>query len=997
MRLDTELVKLPLLFDAGRLAAEVAAFGEEDWRPHPQGHPGNSALPLIAAGGDPADDATKGPMRPTPHLARCPYLRQVLASFGAVLGRTRLMRLDGNAEATPHADTNYYWMQRVRIHVPVVTQPEVRFLCGDRAVHMAAGEAWIFDTWKIHNVLNPNPTRRIHLVADTVGSAAFWDLAAAGERPFGAPGGAHARAVPFAPDGDPELRFETVNQPVVMSPWEQESLLASLVHDLAAEPPGLVAELRAELDRFRADWRSVWAGNGESPSGWPDYRLLLTRLQLRLGRFEGRLRLANGVEAVEIVRQMVVRPGLNPELASSPDAPDAPDVERRAAAFDRPIFIVSPPRSGSSLLFETLAQAPGLWTLGGEGHTVFEGDAGQHPAGRGWESNRLTVGDASPAVVQLLTKGLRAGLRDRDGNPPPPESAGLRVLEKTPKNSLRVPFLAAAYPDALFVYLYRDPRETISSMLDAWRSGRFVTYPELPGWQGLPWSMLLVPGWRELAGRDLAEVVARQWATATSQLLDDLAALPPGRWCVAGYDRLIAEPRAEIERLCQFTGLGWDRPLTAPLPLSSSILTSPEPEKWRHNGEELEPVIPLVAEVAARARDLFASPPAIRPASRRSPAEAPAQPAAKDAAPMAPDAFRSVYSRGVPQLLARLGSSLLVSTYQSGRLIVLRADGGALNTHFRAFPSPMGIAVGPHALALGTQRHVWEYRNQPEAGRNLQPAGKHDACFLPRQGHVTGDIRVHELAYAADGLWVVNTRFSCLASLDGEHSFVPRWRPPFVSALAAEDRCHLNGLAVVDGRVRYVTALGATDSPQGWREGKANGGVLIDVPSGETVAHGLSMPHSPRWHAGRLWVLESGKGEIGSVDLATGRVETAARLPGFTRGLAFAGPYAFVGLSQVRESNVFGGIPLTGRVREKLCGLWVVDLRSGEVAGFVRFEGLVQEIFDVQLLPGLRYPEIAEPDSDLVAGSFALPREALAEVAGPRDLAQVLTYDPAKH
>lgn len=984
MRLDTELVKLPLFFDAARLAAEVAAFGEEDWRPHPQGHPGNSALPLIAAGGDPADDATKGPMRPTPHLARCPYLRQVLAAFGAVLGRTRLMRLDGNAEATAHADTNYYWLQRVRIHVPVVTQPEVEFLCGDRTVHMAAGEAWIFDTWKIHNVLNPNPTRRIHLVSDTVGSAAFWDLAAAGTRPFGAPGGAPARDVPFAPDEDPELRFETVNQPVVMSPWEQESLLASLVQDLAAEPPGLVAELRAELDRFRADWRAVWAAHGESAAGWPGYRRLLAGLEARLGRFQGRLRLANRAEAVEIVRQMIVRPGLNPELAPAAGvtrtrpaaaAPPPPPAFDRPMFFDRPIFIVSSPRAGSSLLFETLAQAPGLWTIGGEGHSVFERDAGQHPAVRGWESNRLTAEDASPEVVQLLTEGLRAGLRDRDGNPPPAGAAGLRLLEKTPKNSLRVPFLAAAYPDALFVYLYRDPRETISSMLDAWKSGRFVTYPNLPGWEGSPWSLLLVPGWRELVGKDLAEGVARQWGIATSQLLDDLAALPAGRWCVASYDRLVAEPRAEIERLCQFTGLGWDRPLESPLPLSRSTLTSPEPEKWRHNGEELKPVIPLVAGVAERARDLFANPPAIRPA-RRSFAEAPARPVGAE------EAFRSVYSSGVPRLLERLGSSLLVSTYQSGRLIVLRADGDSLNTHFRAFPSPMGIAVGPHALALGTQRHVWEYRNQVEAGRKLKPPGKHDACFLPRHSYVTGDIRVHELAYADDGLWIVNTRFSCLASLDGEHSFVPRWRPSFVSALAPEDRCHLNGLAVVDGRARYVTALGATDTPQGWREGKASGGVLIDLPSGEMVARGLSMPHSPRWHAGRLWVLESGKGEIGSVDLATGRVETLAQLPGFTRGLAFAGPYAFVGLSQVRESNIFGGIPLTERVKEKLCGVWIVDLRSGEILGFVRFEGLVQEIFDVQLLPGLRYPEIAEPDSDLVAGAFALPREALAEMAG---------------
>src|SRR4051812_8194840 len=256
MKLDTELIRLPLRFDAARLAAEVAAIAEEAWRPHPQGHPGNSALALIAAGGDPGDDATKGPMRPTPHLARCPYLRQVLAAFGTVLGRTRLMRLDGNAEATAHADTNYYWMQRVRIHVPVLTDPAVEFLCGERAVHMAAGEAWIFDTWKVHNVFNPNPTRRIHLVADSVGSAAFWELVAAG--------GGNPRAVPFDPAHDPELRFETVNQPVVMSPWEQESLLGSLFQDLAAESPALVAGLHAELDRFRADWRTVWAAHGES-------------------------------------------------------------------------------------------------------------------------------------------------------------------------------------------------------------------------------------------------------------------------------------------------------------------------------------------------------------------------------------------------------------------------------------------------------------------------------------------------------------------------------------------------------------------------------------------------------------------------------------------------------------------------------------------------------------------------------------------------------------
>lgn len=1007
MKLDTEFVKLPLLFDADRLAEEVAAVPEEEWRPHPQGHPGNSALPLIAAGGDPGNDATKGPMRPTPHLSRSPYLRQVLAAFGTVLGRTRLMRLDGNAAATPHADVNYYWMQRVRIHVPVVTQPEVKFLCGSREVHMAAGEAWIFDTWSTHNVLNPYPTRRIHLVADTVGSAAFWDLAARGERPFGGgTAGSPALLVPFTADRAPELTFETVNQPVVMSPWEQESMLASFVEDLVTgdAPPALAAELMGEVERFRRDWRALWAAHGEAPAGWPSYRDLLDQLQERTARFAGRMRLANGSEAIEILRHMIVRPGLNPDLAEAGGRMEPPPRPSREAGegrgggssplFDRPIFIVGSPRSGTSLLFETLAQAPGLWTIGGESHAAIEKVEALHPASHGWDSNRLTAEDATPESVRLLTRAFREGLRDRDGNPVPADARGLRFLEKTPKNSLRVPFLAAAYPDALFVYLYRDPRETVSSMLDAWRSGRFVTYPDLPGWPGPPWSLLLVPGWRELAGKDLAEIAVRQWHAATAQLLDDLEALPPGRWCVSGYDRLVADPQAEIRRLCEFLDLDFDRTLTPPLPLSRHTLTSPEPEKWRHNGEELKPVLPLVTEVAQRARDQFANPPALRPARPAADRLAEARPSAppESSQPQDPNAFRSVYTKGFPQLLEQLGSSLLVSTYQSGRLIAVRSAGGSLNTHFRAFPSPMGIAVGPEYLALGTQRHVWEYRNQPEVAQKLKPnAGntgntgnpgntRHDACFLPRKSHVTGDIRIHELAFAQDGLWLVNTRFSCLSRLDGQHSFVPTWRPPFVTGLSPDDRCHLNGLAIADGRPRYVTALGATDTPQGWRENKASGGVLIDIPSGEIVARGLSMPHSPRWYGGRLWVLESGKGEVGVVDLGTGKVETVAQLPGFTRGLAFAGPHAFVGLSQIRESNIFGGLPLTERLKEKLCGVWAIDLRTGKTVGFLRFEGLVQEIFDVQLLAGIRYPEIAEPDSDLIAGAFALPQEALAEV-----------------
>jgi uncharacterized protein (TIGR03032 family) len=238
---------------------------------------------------------------------------------------------------------------------------------------------------------------------------------------------------------------------------------------------------------------------------------------------------------------------------------------------------------------------------------------------------------------------------------------------------------------------------------------------------------------------------------------------------------------------------------------------------------------------------------------------------------------------------------------------------------------------------------------------------------------VTGDIGVHELARAGGELWVVNTRFSCLCTLAPGYSFVPRWRPPFVTALAAEDRCHLNGLCVVGGRPRFATALGETDARDGWRAGKAAGGVVIDVPSGVFVTRGLSMPHSPRWHDGRLWVLESGKGRLVLVDPATGRRERVAELPGFARGLALCGPYAFIGLSKIRKTSAMDGVPLSDRREELKCGVAVADLRSGRVAAMLEFHSAVEEVFDVQLLPGSRFPEVIGFQHDTIQHTFVIP------------------------
>ena len=359
-----------------------------------------------------------------------------------------------------------------------------------------------------------------------------------------------------------------------------------------------------------------------------------------------------------------------------------------------------------------------------------------------------------------------------------------------------------------------------------------------------------------------------------------------------------------------------------------------------------------------------------------------------------PPPLRSIHTTNFSELVARIGASLLVTTYQAGKLVIVRNEAGKLNTHFRSFEAPMGLALDRGRLALGTAWQIWEFHDVPAAAAKLDPAGSHDACFLPRSCHVTGNVQGHEMAWAGDELWFVNTRFSCLCTLDRSHSFVPRWRPSFVTGLSPEDRCHLNGLGMRDGKPRYVTALGQSDSPNGWRENKARGGVLIDVQSNEILVSGLSMPHSPRWHNGRLWVCESGTGTLGVINEATGRYQPIAEVPGFTRGLDFVGDLAFVGLSQVRETAVFSGIPITERLTERTCGVWVVDTTTGQTVAFLKFEDALQEVFAVQILPGRRFPDLLNDDKERLSNSFVLPDDAFEAVPGPFRNSSPATSNP---
>jgi hypothetical protein len=612
MKLVHPFYRLPLRVDVERLRAEVAQFTESDWQRHPDGFPGNSAIRLISAEGCESDDFV-GRMRPTPQLQRCPYIRQILAAFGVVWSRSRLMRLGAGASVPQHSDINYHWFNRVRIHIPVQTDPTVSFTCGDQTVHMAAGEAWIFDNWRMHEVHNGNAQDRIHLVADTAGNAAFWQMVARAQA-----GAFEQRPQPepallsYRPDANPTLLFENFSVADVMPPAEVDLLTSDLLHDLLRPD---APEARWACDRFIAlasafcrEWRMLWSLYAGHREGWPYYAQLRDQVLAELDKLPPTIVCAsNGMSAIEVWHLRVLRyalhiPGedLKPEIDRTISA--APAVHTvKAEQFESPVFIVSAPRSGSTLLFETLAKAKGLYTLGGEAHWLVERLPRLQPGAPDVESNRLTEAHMDETVGAHILAGLAANLRNRDGQP----FAGspVRILEKTPKNALRIPFFNALFPDARFIFLWRDPRENLSSIIEAWRSGGWMTYQALPGWSG-PWSMLLPPAWEALRGAPIEEVAAFQWQRTNDIALDDLSRLPRERWTALSYADFVRDPRTAVQKLCEFAKFEFDAELVAslekPLPLSAYTLTPPAPEKWRANAAMVERVLPKVRSTLDR-------------------------------------------------------------------------------------------------------------------------------------------------------------------------------------------------------------------------------------------------------------------------------------------------------------------------------------------------------------------------------------------------------------
>lgn len=316
-------------------------------------------------------------------------------------------------------------------------------------------------------------------------------------------------------------------------------------------------------------------------------------------------------------------------------------------------------------------------------------------------------------------------------------------------------------------------------------------------------------------------------------------------------------------------------------------------------------------------------------------------------------------SRQFPEWMAQSRLSLAFTTYQSGKLFLvgLKAD-GKLAVFERTFNRCMGLWGDGQTLWMTSLYQIWRFENALAPGELME---EHDRLYVPRVGYTTGDVDAHDIGVDAGGRPVfVATLFGCLATVSETHSLIPLWKPPFLSRLAAEDRCHLNGLAMQDGKARYVTAVSKSDVVDGWREHRRDGGCVVNVETNDIVLDGLSMPHSPRLHHGRLWLCDSGTGRFGYVDEKQGRFEEVAFCPGYMRGVAMAGDYAVVGLSRPRGDKTFSGLALDDELRRRnaqpRCGLVVINLKTGDTVHWLQITDIVEELYDVVLLPNVKRP-----------------------------------------
>lgn len=332
------------------------------------------------------------------------------------------------------------------------------------------------------------------------------------------------------------------------------------------------------------------------------------------------------------------------------------------------------------------------------------------------------------------------------------------------------------------------------------------------------------------------------------------------------------------------------------------------------------------------------------------------------------------FSPEIPEIFKEINSTLLISTYQAGRLIAIGSlDGEKLTQIPFSFTKPMGVAIQDAKLAVATLDEIHFLSSKGDLHeRKKMNAKEFDRFYVHRATYNTNRLDIHDIEFGKGSLWGINTAFSCLCKFDVNYSFVPKWKPNFISELVPEDRCHLNGLAMKDDIPKYVTALSQTDNKQGWRENMMGSGVLMEVPSGDIILENLAMPHSPRIIDGDLYVLESGSGKLLKVNPENKTSEVIYNFNRFIRGLAYKDGVMFIGASKIREtSKTFNGLDV--KENSKHAGIIAFDLKEKSILGTIDYLTTVDEIFDVQLLENCRKPAIINKDDDRIKEVITSP------------------------
>jgi hypothetical protein len=607
------LLRLPFSVDVAAGAGAAAALPAAAFRSVQDGGQalGGVAVPLVSPGGvDGFDFSLAGPAAATAVLAGCAPLGALLASLLSAVptsvARARVVR--GQPGVTPAAAClSYHYFRRRTLVTALQPAGPIWLMCGEDRAAISAGEVWQIDRRQPHHIENPTAADYLLLVLETGESDA---LAAPGES--GAPvspGGLAERPDPARPL---DLPLEPYSYRM-LTPVE----LAGLCNELAAAAGGLsageAAILHSELAALQSGWAAAFARYGHGRAGELSYQDVLLRYRRALLPLLTRRGIAPAAATV-IDTAIAVAPPIAVVLHRPPPplpAPPVAAVERAIRGsdgapplFSRPLFVMSAPRAGSTVLFDLLSRLPQAVTLGGESHEVIRSIAALHPAARGYASDALSAAEATPEVADELRRALAARLRRRDGTslfagPAAPEATPPRFIEKTPANALRIPFLRSVFPDAQFIYLTRGARDNISSLLEGWRERRFLAYRQLPGWPHEGWSFLLPPGWQDLSGRPLVEIAAFQYRAANAAIARDLADLPPSHKICVQFADLLADPGATLRRLADFAGLTLDAQAeaaaTGGMKPSTVTLSAPRPGKWRRHADELATVLPRLA------------------------------------------------------------------------------------------------------------------------------------------------------------------------------------------------------------------------------------------------------------------------------------------------------------------------------------------------------------------------------------------------------------------